>query len=137
MNASEIIRITINHESGYGLIEKAFEERITIEENSIKYKYKPVMESITNRVKTWSSKQTNQEFQDMFHAAAEAIVEIMEWENVDECMDVGRTNFVLTFADGSKISKYFFLPCNDFEKCFALIRRMIPLLKAMPQILDI
>lgn len=52
-------------------------------------------------------------------------------------MDVGRTNFALTFADGSKISKYFFLPCNDFEKCFALIRRMIPLLKTMPKMLDI
>lgn len=78
MNPSEIARITINHESGYGLIEKAFEERITIEENSIKYKYKPVMESITNRAKTWSSKQSNQKFQALFHAAAEAVVEILE-----------------------------------------------------------
>ena len=37
----DIVRITIKGESGYGPVDEAFSDKVTITDSSIKYEYKP------------------------------------------------------------------------------------------------
>lgn len=45
---ADIIRIIIKSESGYGPVDEAFTDKVTIDHDSIRYEYRPVMESKIN-----------------------------------------------------------------------------------------
>ena len=45
---ADIIRIIIKGESGYGPVDEAFTDKVTIDHDSIRYEYRPVMESKIN-----------------------------------------------------------------------------------------
>ena len=42
---ADIIRIIIKGEFGYGPVDEAFTDKVTIDLDSIRYEYKPVVES--------------------------------------------------------------------------------------------
>ena len=48
---ADIIRIIIKGESGYGPVDEAFTDKVTIDLDSIRYEYKPVVESKINERK--------------------------------------------------------------------------------------
>ena len=45
---ADIIRIIIKGESGYGPVDEAYSDKATIDRDSIRYEYKPVVESEIN-----------------------------------------------------------------------------------------
>ena len=55
---ADVIRIVIKGESGYGLIEDAYTDKVTIDRESIRYEYKSMLE--TNSVRKWSYSQPSE-----------------------------------------------------------------------------
>ena len=45
---ADIIRISIKGESGYGPVDEAYSDKVTIDRGSIRYEYEPVIESDIN-----------------------------------------------------------------------------------------
>ena len=57
---ADIIRITIKGESGYGPLDEAYSDKVTIDRDSIRYEYKPAVESKINTPRKWSYKTSIQ-----------------------------------------------------------------------------
>lgn len=129
---NEIIKITIKGESGYGPGDKAYHDKIIIEQGSIRYEYNPIIESDVNTARKWSYKTTNPTFQKRFTDAAVAVEKILNWEDLLFCTDVGLTSFMVIYADKTKCSRDFFLPRDDFKECFSIIKKMVPDCEYMP-----
>lgn len=52
----EIIKIVIKGASGYGCVDEAFNDKVTITAEAISYEYIPVVESELNTKRKWSYK---------------------------------------------------------------------------------
>ena len=62
----DIIRVTIKSESGYGCIDDAYSEKITITPSSVSYEYKPAIESEFHAFRKWSYKTNSSLFLELF-----------------------------------------------------------------------
>ena len=51
---TDIIRIVIKGGSGYGSVDEAYSDKVTIDRDSISYEYNPVVESEINITRKWS-----------------------------------------------------------------------------------
>lgn len=130
---ADVIRIVIKGESGYGPIDEAYTEKVTIDRESIRYDYKPMTKS--NSVRKWSYKTNTPKFQKLFMEAGNAVDTVMNWKEASFVMDIGATTFVVTYADKTKRERDFFLPGDDFKDCFAVIKQMVPGLENTPEVL--
>ena len=130
---ADVIRIVIKGESGYGPIDEAYTEKVTIDRESIRYDYKPMTKS--NSVRKWSYKTNTPKFQKLFMEAVNAVDTVMNWKESSFVMDIGATTFVVTYADKTKRERDFFLPGDDFKDCFAVIKQMVPGLENTPEVL--
>ncbi len=116
---ADIFRIVIKGGSGYGPVDEAFSDKVTIDCDSIRYEYTPVVESEINMPRKWA-------------AAVEAI---LNWEEEPFVTDLGVTTFTVTYADKTKTTRDFILPGDDFKECFAIIKQMVPGCEYMPAVL--
>lgn len=132
---TDIIRIIIKGGSGYGPVDEAFSDKVTVEPDSIRYEYKPVVESKINVPRKWSYKTTSPIFQKRFSEAAAAVEEILHWEEGPFVTDLGVTTFAVTYADKTKATRDFILPGDDFKECFAIIKQMVPGCEYIPAVL--
>jgi len=132
---ADIIRITIKGESGYGPVDEAYSDKVTIDRDSIRYEYKPVVESEINPPRKWSYKTSSPIFQKLFREAAAAVEVILNWEEEPFVTDLGVTSFTVTYADKTKATRDFILPGDDFKECFAIIKQMVPGCEYTPAVL--
>ena len=132
---ADIIRIIIKSGSGYGPVDEAYSDKVTIDLDSIKYEYEPVVESKINVPRRWSYKTTSPIFQKLFSEAAAAVEEILHWEEGPFVTDLGVTTFTVTYADKTKATRDFILPGDDFKECFAIIKQMVPGCEYTPAVL--
>lgn len=130
---ADVIRIVIKGESGYGPIDEAYTDKVTIDRESIRYEYKPMVGS--NSVRKWSYKTNSPNFQKLFMEAGNAVDTVMNWKEASFVMDIGATTFVVTYADKTKRERDFFLPGDDFKDCFAVIKQMVPGCENTPEVL--
>ena len=130
---ADVIRIVIKGESGYGPIDEAYTDKVTIDRESIRYEYKPMVES--NFVRKWSYKTNSPKFQKLFMEAGNAVDTVMNWKEASFVMDIGATTFVVTYADKTKRERDFFLPGDDLKDCFAVIKQMVPGCENTPEVL--
>ena len=79
---ADIIRITIKGESGYGPVDEAYSDKVTIDRDSIRYEYKPVVESEINPPRKWSYKTTSPIYQKRFREATAAVEAMMMKEHM-------------------------------------------------------
>ena len=131
----ESIRIVIKGESGYGPVDEAYSDKVTIDRNSVMYEYKPIIESETNASRKWSYKTSSPVFQKLFREAALAVEEIINRGEDPFVTDIGVTSFRITFADKTKIERDFSLPGDDFKECFDIIKKMVPTCEYTPAVL--
>ena len=132
---AEIIRITIKGGPGYGSVDEAYSDKVTVDRDSIKYEYTPVLESVVNVPRKWSYKTTSPIFQKLFSEAAAAVEEILHWEEGPFVTDLGVTTFSVTYADKTKATRDFILPGDDFKECFTIIKQMVPGCEYTPAVL--
>ena len=102
---ADIIRIVIKSGSGYGPVDEAFSDKVTIDRDSIRYEFKPVVESKINMPRKWLYKTSSPIFQKLFRKAAAAVVDILNCEEKPFVTDLGVTSFTVTYADKTK-AKY-------------------------------
>ncbi len=131
----DIMKITIKDTSGYYCAEDAYSDRISITKDSIQYEYKPWMESEKNTFRKWSYKTTSSVFQNHFKDVAVAVEEILGREEVPFVLDIGAISFTVTYDDKMKRTRQFYLPSDEFEKCFSIIKQMIPGCESIPIVL--
>ena len=131
----EITRIVIKGESGYCPVDKAHSDKITIDHDTIKYEYKPVLEGEINVRRRWSYKTTSPIFQQLFRETAAAVEAILNWEEKPFVTDLGVTTFTVTYFDNTKATRDFTLPGDDFKECFAIIKQMVPGCEYTPAVL--
>ena len=132
----EIIRITIKGESGYCSAEDAYSDRLTITRNSITYDYKPLFESETNAARKWSYRTNSSFFGMLFDSAAEAVDDILHMEDVLFVTDIGVTSFTVTYANKTKDVRDFFLPGDEFQNCFSILKQMVPGCEDVPYVIQ-
>ena len=132
---ASIIRITIKGGSGYGPVDEAFSDKVTIDGDSIRYEYKPFVESEINIPRKWSYKTSSPIFQKLFGEAAAAVEDILNWDEKPFVTDLGVTTFTVTYADKTKTIRDFILPGDDFKECFAIIKQMVSGCEYTPAVL--
>ena len=132
---ADIIRITIKSESGYGPVDEAYSDKVTVDRDSIKYEYTPVLESEINVPRKWSYKTTSPIFRKLFNETAAAVENILHWDEEPLVTDLGVTTFSVTYADKTKATRDFILPGDDFKECFAIIKQMVPGCEYTPAVL--
>lgn len=131
----EIARIIIKGESGYGCIDDAYSDKITITPDSICYLYKPAIESETHIIRKWSYKTNSPLFLALFQQISNTMTEILNPQIVCDCTDIGATEFIVVYSDKSKETRTYFCPADEFDSCFNLIRHMIPESEMVPELL--
>ncbi|MCR5262862.1 MAG: hypothetical protein K6D94_03235 [Clostridiales bacterium] len=132
---ADIVRIAIIGRSGYCRVDEAFIDKVTIERDSIRYEYKPVIESEINPPRKWSYKTSSSIFQKLFREAAAAVEDILNLEEEPDVTDIGVTSFTITYADKTKATRDFILPGDGFKECFDIIKQMVPGCECTPAVL--
>ena len=132
--AEEIIRVVIKGSSGYGPVEEAFEDKVTITRDSIRYEYTPYLASETNPVRKWSYKTTSPIFQKEFDEMTTLLPKVMTYEG-EFVTDVGVITFTITYSDKSREVQEFYLPGDDFKEVFSVIKTMVPGCEDVPAVL--
>lgn len=132
---SDIIKITIKGESGYGCVDEAYNDKVTITPSSISYEYKPVIESDLNIYRKWSYKTNSPLFYELFMQVSSMMDSILHPEFICDCTDIGGTEFVVTYSDQSKEKRLYFCPGDEFADCFKIIKCMVPESEYVPAVL--
>ena len=134
----EIIRIVVKGASGYGSVDEAYEDKVTLTPTSISYEYKPhpYAQSETNIHKKWSYTTNSPLFRELFEAIAAKVPDYLY--NDDEvlmALDIGPIDIVVTFEDKHKESLHLFCPSEYFADLFRLIKQMVPGCEDIPAVL--
>ena len=90
---ADIIRIIIKGGSGYVPVDEAFNDKVTIDRDSIRYEYNPVIESEISMPRKWSYKTSSPIFQKLFREVAAAVADILHWQEEPFATDLGVTSF--------------------------------------------
>ena len=132
----EITKIIISGASGYCCADEAYNDKLTIEKNSISYSYKPIYESEINPVRKWSHKTNSPVFEKIFRDVISALKTVEDANELDFlCTDVGEIDFIVVFSDKSRWKKCFSCTGDDFSELIKIIRKMVPEYEYMPAVL--
>ena len=133
----EIVRITIKGASGYGPVDMAYEDKITLTDSSISYEYKPhpMSDSETNIYRKWSYKTTNPHFKEVFREIVAKTPDIINCDEDLFATDIGPTEIIVTYDDKHRESANFFCPSEYFRDWFLLIKRLVPACERTPEVL--
>ena len=133
----DIIRIVIKGASGYGPIDDAYEDKVTLTDSSISYEYTPhpMSESEFNVPRKWSYKTDNPLFQCIFKEIAFRTPEYLYSTNKEFACDIGPTIITATFEDKHKETVNYFSPSELFYEYFELIKKLVPSCEDVPEVL--
>ena len=133
----KIVRITIKGASGYGSVDEAYEDKITLTESSINYEYKPhpMSNTETNVYRKWSYKTTSPIFKEIFLNVASMTPDILNNEEDLFVCDIGPTEIIVSYDDKHRDHEYFFCPSEHFRDWFRLIKKLVPECEYTPAVL--
>ena len=94
----EIVKITIKGCFGYGPVDMAYDDKLTLTPTSISYEYKPYLESETNPPRKLSHRTNSPLFKVGFERVATTMPSVLEPEEVWKCTDVGMMDFTVTMT---------------------------------------
>lgn len=133
----DIVRITIKGASGYGSVDDAYEDKITLTSSSISYEYKPhpMSQSETNIYRKWSYKTTSPIFAEIYKQVAKMTPHYLYNDEVLFVTDIGPTTITATFEDKHRETVNYFCPDEFFADYFRLIKKMVPACEYVPAVL--
>lgn len=133
----EIIRIVIKGSSGFGPVDEAYEDKITLTPSVIKYEYvpHPMSNSKSNVYRNWRYSTDSPIFSELYKRITIMMPELLFEKDDPWCTDVGGIEFIITYEDKRKVSKTFWTTGDYFKKCFEIIRMMVPGTEYMPAVL--
>lgn len=131
----EITRIVIKGSSGYCCADEAYEDKLTIENNKISYKYIPVVETEINPKREWSYKTNSPIYKMLFSRLSDAVPNVINLSEEIFCTDIGAIEFQITYLDKSKDKITYFVPGDTFKDFFDVIKKMIPSCEYVPAVI--
>ena len=93
---AEITRIVIKGSSGYCCYDEAFNDKVTITQDSIAYEYVPYQETDINPKRKWSYKTNSPIFKMKYDEVAGMLPGIIERGVEEFCTDIGGIEFNIT-----------------------------------------
>lgn len=130
-----IKRVLIKGASGLGPIDEAYRDKITIERSGIRYDYVPLEPSGNNVPLGWSYRTNNPAFAELFDHLARLLPGVLDRPDDLGVTDVGGIEFSVTYDDGTRARRLFWMTAESFQECFAVIRRMLPSFEEAPHVL--
>ena len=131
---SEIKSIIIQRFTGFVLPGTGYKETLTLVSDSISCVYQPAEPSESHPPRKWTYRTQDAAFKSLFREVAATIPEILD-RGPGGLFDVGGIEFTITYEDGSKKNRVFYLTSEFFRSCFTLIQRMVPEGEEMPVML--
>ncbi|MDO4651042.1 MAG: hypothetical protein Q4B26_20585 [Eubacteriales bacterium] len=133
----DLKRIVIKGASGYGTLDEAYEDKVTITADSISYEYKPHPESKleTNIHRKWTYKTTSPIFKELYQKVSDMAPYYLNNDQVLMATDIGPTEIVVTYEDGHKERVNYFCPSEFFREWFVVIKQMVPGCEYIPAVL--
>ena len=133
----DIVKIIIKGASGYGPVDEAYEDKVTITASSISYEYKPhpISNLDTNVYRKWSYKTTSPIFKQVFKEVAAMTPAIIYNDDILFATDIGSTEITVTFEDKHREKVNFFCPSEFFRDYFNLIKKLVPEVEYTPAVL--
>lgn len=133
----KITKIVIKGASGYGPVDEAYEDKITLTDSSISYEYKPheMSESETNVYRKWTYKTTSPIFKHIFKEVTEKTPYYLYNDEILFATDIGPTEIIATFEDKHKEKASYFCPSEFFREYFNLIKQLVPETEYTPAVL--
>ena len=83
----------------------------------------------------WSYRTTNPAFGELFDSLAQLMPGILNNPVYLFADDATTIEFSVTYDDKSRVKQEFWVPMDDIQECFAIVRRMLPTLEEVPRIL--
>lgn len=135
-----ITRIVIRRYIGYFDDPKFSCNKVTVTENSIAYEYVPQIEFQTEAeahsgMVKWSYKTNNPIFQMTYAEIVQMIPAILAKKLDIRAMDVGPIEFSITYSDKTRVRRTFEIDGDYFKDLFALIKRLVPMMEQVPEVL--
>lgn len=135
-----ITKIVIRRYIGYFDEPKFTCNKVTITENSIAYEYVPQIEyqgesEMQTGVIKWSYKTNSPIFQMIYAEIVQMIPEILARELDILGVDMGPFEFTITYSDKSKFRRVFQIDGNYFRDLFVVIKRLVPMMEQVPELL--
>lgn len=133
----DIVKIIIKGASGYGPVDEAYEDKVTITASSISYEYKPhpISNLDTNVYRKWSYKTTSPIFKQVFKEVAAMTPAIIYNDDILFATDIGSTEITVTFEDKHREKVNFFCPSEFFLEYFREIKNLVPACEYTPAVL--
>ena len=132
---AEIERIVIKGSSGYGCIDEAYKDKVSITSTSVVYEYVPYVETEINPKRKWSYRTNSPIFQKMYNDIVEVISEVTGRKNTEFCTDIGGVEFVITYSDKTNFKETYWVNGDYFEELFTKIKRLVPESEYTPAVL--
>lgn len=127
-----ITKVIIKGGSGYGAYYDAYSDKVTIDENSITYEYKPMVVSDNKQVIKWKYKTSNPSFEKSFERIASSATNILASEDREPCCDIGATIITVIYSDKTKMEKCYFDTPDRFRKLFDKVKKLVPSTEEIP-----
>ncbi len=132
----EVVKIKIEGASGYGPIEEAYNDSITIGQTFIEYVYEPAEESEQNPLRKWSYTTNSPLFAKIYREVVSLLPTVIETDPEEVfCTDVGGYDFTITYSDGTALEKSFCTVGETFAELLHCISRLVPATEYSPALL--
>ena len=132
---AEITRIVIKGSSGYCCYDEAFNDKVTITQDSIEYKYVPYQGTEINPNRKWSYKTNSPIFKMKYVEIASMLSEVVERGVEEFCTDIGGIEINITYSDKTKFKETYCVPGDYFEELFVAIKSLVPECEYTPAVL--
>jgi hypothetical protein len=137
VSVSRIVKLIIRGASGYGPVDEAYNDKLAIDAGAISYELKPVVETDTFPARKWSYRTNSLLYLERFRQLCTCLpMVIAKIPEEAFCTDIGGIDFTITYEDGTKEKKSFWLPGSYFKDAFDIIKTMIPPCEETPAVLE-
>ena len=131
----DIIRIVIKGSSGYGCVDEAFHDKLTLTEGSISYEYIPYIETEINPKSKWSYKTNSMMFKVCYKRIAGMIPAVIENPIITFSVDTGKIEFIITYSNKEKFKGTYDSGDDRFKELFNEIKQLVPEEEFTPAVL--
>lgn len=132
---ADIVRIVLKGASGYCCFDDAFNDKVTLTNDSISYEYIPCVESEINPKRKWKYKTNNPIFKMQYDRISAMVSSAIKEEVLEFCTDIGGIEFNITYSDKTKFKETYWVTSDYFGELFTEIKSLVPETENIPVVL--
>ena len=132
----DIIKIEIKGSSGYVPAEYAYHDHLTLTPESIAYEQDPFLKDEGAKGVWWNYSTNDTAFAEQFGVISDMIPAELSREPEYAITDIGTTEFIITYSDGSEERHVYTVFHDFFEELFTEIKILVPESEPIPEVLS-